>query len=173
MQGAPDMTRTSRVFVTSLSYNGQFGGTRGADGICATQVGVAGLGGRWVAWLSDSTGNAIDRVKNDVGPWNRLDGYRVFDNKAQMTATPKAPIDVDENHAVIHVDRVWTGTGVGGKLPPGGLAADCQDWNTSGSGVSPLPRGAAGSVDFNDKQWTDQTPMLTCDMLAHLYCIEQ
>ncbi len=174
MVSAADLSVVKRVFVTSLGYNGSLGGTRGADSVCATAVGVAGLRGNWIAWISDSSRNAIDRI-SDVGPWYRLDGYRVFDNKAQLMQTPQAPIDVDETGAINHAQNVWTGTSVGGTVSDGdgGSVLDCQDWNTSGSNQTPpLPIGRIGSTNFKDGQWTD-VGTDTCNQLDRIYCFEQ
>jgi hypothetical protein len=172
MIGAPDLSIVHRIFVTSLDYVGDFGDLHGADSNCMTQVGVAGIGGNWLAWMSDSSMNAIDRI-NDVGPWYRLDGYRVFDNKAQMTGLPQAPIDVDENGIVDHGEDVWTGTAVGGMAAPGGMAIDCMDWSTSGMNATGTPPVAVvGSTDFKDMQWTNKGTD-NCGALQRIYCVEQ
>jgi len=51
-----------RVFVTSSSWNGNLGGLSGAGAKCQQAADAAGLGGTWVAWLSDSTYDAKDRI---------------------------------------------------------------------------------------------------------------
>lgn len=173
MGSAADLRPVHRVFVTRMNYSGNFGGLRGGDSACSSAAGISGLGGAWVAWLSDSTHNAIDRVRNDVGPWVRLDGARVFDNKAQMMTLPQAPIDLDELHETLHVTDVWTGTAVGGTATPGGISADCQDWQDDGmNGAPPIPRAHAGNTDFKDMKWTDNGP-IACNSRANLFCIEQ
>lgn len=70
----------ARVFVTATSYAAKsLGGgasrVAGADGFCANAAAAAGLGGNWVAWLSTSTVNAIDRVTG-TGPWYLVDVQR-------------------------------------------------------------------------------------------------
>src|SRR5579862_7065150 len=150
MVAAADLSVVKRVFVTSLGSGGALNGVAGADSNCATAVGVAGLGGQWVAWMSDSTRDAIDRV-SDVGPWYRLDGHRVFDNKAGLMQTPQAPIDVDETGTTDHAENVWTGTNVGGRVSDGdgGSVLDCMDWSTSATNLTPpLPVGRIGSTNF-------------------------
>src|SRR5439155_14460607 len=81
MSAVADLTIPHRVFVSSANFTGDLGGLHGADGICSSAAGTAGLTGRFIAWMSDTTTNAIDRVMNDVGPWVRLDGALVFANK--------------------------------------------------------------------------------------------
>src|SRR5262245_51629174 len=76
---SPDLTPVQkRVFVTAGSWNGNLkaagAGSDGLDGankLCQGAATTAGLGGTWVAWLSDSTHDAKDRIA-DVGPWYRL-----------------------------------------------------------------------------------------------------
>ena len=180
LNATADMSLTHRVFVSSMNFTGNFGGLSGADSACVTAAGVAGLGGNWVAWMSDTTNNAIDRIKNDVGPWHRLDGFLVFANKAQMKMLPSAPIDVDENGLTTHAEGVWTGTLVGGTsasaAPPtdgGPFSANCEQWFTSGmNDPPPGPFGRSGSVDFKDQSWTDQG-QVSCQQLQRIYCIEQ
>jgi hypothetical protein len=180
MNAASEMGVGHRVFVSSLNFSGNFGGLSGADSQCVTLAGVAGIGGQWVAWMSDTTNDAIDRVKNDIGPWFRLDGTLVFANKEQMKMFPSAPIDVDENKLVTHAEGVWTGTLVGGlsatSAPPtdgGPFSANCEQWFTSGmNDTPPGPFGRSGSVDFKDKSWTDQL-QVSCAQLQRIYCIEQ
>ena len=48
--------------MTSSSWNGNLGGLSGADAKCQQAANATGLGGTWVAWLSDSTHNAKDRI---------------------------------------------------------------------------------------------------------------
>src|SRR5689334_7241626 len=110
MSAVADMSIAHHIFVTSANFTGNLGGLHGAVGVCASAAGTAGVHGTFIAWLSDTTTNAIDRVVNDVGPWVRLDGTLVFANKAQMRSLPSAPIDVDEFGQVTHAEGVWTGT---------------------------------------------------------------
>ena len=51
-----------QVFVTDSGALGNFGGLANADSACNVAAGNAALSGTWVAWLSDSQTNAIDRL---------------------------------------------------------------------------------------------------------------
>lgn len=117
---APGPTPNSsakRIFVTSLSYTADLAsegsaatGLLGADSLCNEHAKQASLGGNWVAWLSTSTEDAIDRIA-DVGPWYLVDRLtKVFPSKFQIPAGPLVHIDVDELGKHVSGEMVWTGT---------------------------------------------------------------
>ena len=54
-----------RVFITDGRYDGNFGSLSYADEICQQEAEAFQIGGKWVALLSTSTSNIIDRI--DVG----------------------------------------------------------------------------------------------------------
>ena len=60
----------SRVFVTDTGYEGNLGGLAGADAICQAQGNAVYPGTFWVAWLSTSTVDAVDRLTAS-GPFVR------------------------------------------------------------------------------------------------------
>jgi hypothetical protein len=163
-----------RVFVTSDTWTGNFGGLAGADADCATAAQAASLGGSWKAWLSDSTTNAIDRIQ-DVGPWYLVDGTTlVFHNKANLLTSPLAPITEDEN------GQPWQGTGLygtwsgstnqGASDPPMAGGEDyCVDW-TSGSASD---GATVGSPNEADQDWGGGGAPLPCNGTNSLYCFEQ
>ncbi len=65
--GNPNPGGVKRVFVTSTPYNGAFGSVQKGDALCVATAKAAGVGGTWVAWLSDQTKEAVDHV-SDVSP---------------------------------------------------------------------------------------------------------
>ena len=86
------------VFVTKERYQANLGGLAGADAICQAAAVAAELGGTdWTAWLSDSTGNAIDRIPD--GQYRLVDGItQVADDKADLTdGFLKAAINLNED----------------------------------------------------------------------------
>jgi hypothetical protein len=176
--GSPDLATPAgdlsaarkRVFVTSGTWLGDLkthgGGTDGLDGgnkLCQAAATTAGLGGTWVAWLSDSTHNAVDRV-TDVGPWYRMDGMMVFANKAGLTGHPMVAINRTENNTVAAglAAIPFTGTSDGGAKN----AATCTDW-TSDTGT-----GECGQATATNKNWTEFMA-LSCGVAYSLYCFEQ
>jgi hypothetical protein len=166
--GSPDLSRSARakrIFVTSQTYDGNFGGLSGADETCTIKA--SALGGSWRAWISDDSTSAFDRIA-DVGPWYLLDGTtRVFNDRAGLRGTPLAAIDIDDQRNK-HNQFVWTGTAVGGTALTG---YTCSNWTTGAE---------AGVAAFGDAStpgdWTNSgAPDLVsaCNVARALICLEQ
>ena len=86
------------AFVTSATVTGNIG-VAGADAMCAQAANNAGLAGTFVAWISTSGVNAIDRITGARG-WVRTDGASVMDTiDPAFDGAMFAPIDHDENGA--------------------------------------------------------------------------
>jgi hypothetical protein len=163
-----------RVFVTDTPVpGGTFLGPDGVDANCGTVALAAGLGGIWTAWLSTNdngiVADAIDRIVG-TGPWIRIDGEPAFENRAQLTIGPSAPIDCDQYGTQVDDTinpNVWTGTSVDGTST--GLGTDCYAWAISTSGhVAEVGAFAAAALG---PDWT-QTGLLACDKPARFYCFE-
>jgi hypothetical protein len=153
-----------RVFVASTQHDANFGGLAGADAFCTTAAAHLG-GGPWLAWLSSSTVNAIDRLA-DVGPWYLVDGTLVFANKAAIAQGPAAAIDLDEHGAQpADSDNVWTGTMGGGSAS----VYTCADWTSNSMNAA----GDTGLRVNTDTGWTDYGNLLCSNALPRLYCFEQ
>lgn len=156
-----------RAFVTSLdTFNGNFSGIDGADASCQSLASAATLSGTWIAWLSDSTVDARDRVL-DVE-------YRLVDDTT-VVATDLTdltnggianPINLTEAAlAVTGANTVWTGTDeLGLVLEPN----TCNGWTSNSSGDV----GLHGVDVFSSSSWTN-SDAIPCDSLAHLYCFER
>lgn len=164
------------AFVTSVRGPGDLGawadaggrtGVAAGDAICAARAQIAGLpnAARFVAWLSDGTTGAIDRIAGE-GPWTRPDGVRIAETRAELAAGMLlAPLDVTEAGAYVAGDApgagAWTGTAVGGK--PSG--ASCEGWTSASGGAI----GTASLVD--DVRWS-ATVDTSCSAAFALYCLE-
>lgn len=160
-------TTGKRVFMTSTTTNPAMGGLAGGDSFCQDSADNAGLGGTYKAWLSDSATNAIDRLAGN-GPWVRLDGIKVADNKADLIdGNIFAPINLDENSAY-HIDTiVWTGTLMDGtvSMATSTIANTCSDW-TAASGLAMF-----GYSGRSNNDWTDVN-LATCGSSHPVYCFE-
>lgn len=168
-----------RVFVTSTLYYGNLQTTIGGvgngisdgDAACNLAAQAANLGGTWVAWLSTSTVNAVDRVSGN-GPWSLVDGTKVFHNAAGLRLAALAPIDVDENgmkvDGVNGEPSVYTGTAFGGTVE-NKLGTDwtCGDWSATGPS-DPGEKGDSRSTTT----WTESSMGGGCGARLHLYCFE-
>ena len=155
------------IFTTSKDYTlDAIGGLAGADGICASLATAAGLAGRYIAWLSTTTVNAIDRIGSARG-WVRPDGLPVVD---MINAAPiYYPPALDETGARIVAPgqspgsfQVYTGTNSAGMLNQG----TCGDWTDPGS--SDL--ATFGFPTYTTSAWTDHS-RTTCVRTNRLYCI--
>ena len=163
---------SKKVFVTSTTHNGNLGGLSGADAICVSRATTAGIANaaNFKAWLSTSSPavNAIDHLTSN-GPWHRLDGVKVADNKAALIASGSTAlftaISQTETGAYISTQyyNVWTGTDDHGV----GLVNNCSNWTDDTSGS----QGQAGKATISDGNWTNWTSW-SCNNLYALYCFE-
>lgn len=158
---------SKRVFTTSAVYPGNFGGLTAADSKCAEAAQAAALGGSFIALLSDSATNAIDRVAGD-GPWALLDGEVAFPTRADIAAVPLVALRVDERGRTLGTGCSWTGSKIGAKLAP----ERCLDWT-----VMDLSNvGRTGDITMNDNRWIEgnvDCGIKICNLLHHFYCIEE
>jgi hypothetical protein len=151
-----------RVFVTSSTTAGNFGGVTQADAICKSLAERANVPGRFVAWLSTDDLNAAARITG-TGPWFRMDGRLVFPSKLAITADgPSAEIDRDERNNRQVAALVWTGTQASGVASP----ATCVNYTNARA------TGQTGRTNQTDREWTQSGPTF-CTQAQHLYCFEQ
>jgi hypothetical protein len=132
--GGPDapfpFPNANRVFVSRTVTNGNLGGLAGGDQICQQDAINAGLSGTYVAFLSISTFNAIDRLQGSRG-WVRADGAPVLDLYFDLPSARVLNVpDRDVTGAIARVN-VWTGSNSAG-LPSS--FGTCSDWaSTAGN----------------------------------------
>lgn len=185
-RGPVPVANAKRVFVTSARYRADFAsrgggdGLAGADAACTDLAHAAGLGGAWVAWLSTSHADAIDRVP-DVGPWYLADRLTlVFPSKAAIAAGPLAAIDQDERGTAVGAVLVWTSTDASGHYDVAtrtyqdqSIALDgCADWTSSSS-----TGWASGGWTSIRARWTGDKAAIDaadpCSASDALYCFEK
>jgi hypothetical protein len=158
------------VFATSTQHNGNLGGLTGADAICAARAADAGLPGFYMAWLSDSTTSAADRLIHNPGPYRMPDGTTIATSWADLTdGAILSPIDADENGTAILEDReAWTNTNADGTLSYSDPEEGCQDWTDGTDG----PSGSVGETDEADGEWTFSHSD-HCQHERRLLCVQQ
>jgi len=171
----------SRVFVSSTEFaSGDLGGLAGADMTCNNLAAAAGLGGNWVAWLSTSTENAVDRLTPGSGPFVRASatGTVIANDIIELTSgTLQTRIGFDELGADVGSGLVWTGTAPDGTVerssfctfgPPATLnPCACDAW-TAPTGAS----GNVGGASFVSDRWT-RAGLLNCsNPSSQVYCFE-
>ena len=157
----------NRVFVTSATTDGDLGGIAGADATCNGLASTAGLGGSWVAWLSTTTLDAVDRLTPGSGPFVRaVDGTKIADDIGDLTdGSLDVAIEDDENGTNVGFRAVWTATAADGLY---GGTGDCNGWTSNSSTF----RAMIGSAGRSTSLWT-AVRTEDCDLSsARLYCFE-
>ena len=159
-----DTSRANVVFVTTQEVDGAFGGIQAADEICRREAADAGLPGTFVAFLSDSTTNAYERIGGSRG-WVLPDGRPVLDSVADPSTIPTFnPINRTASGARITVTtsgNTWTGTDKDTTV-----GNTCLNWtSTPGSGT-------AGAIDDAHPTMIDFSSASACNAPHHLYCFE-
>lgn len=160
---------SKRIFVTRGTYTGALTAVMGiadglaaGDAICQQRAKAAGLPGMWVAWLSSSTRDAIDRVTAQ-GPWRLVGGEVAFENRSQLHGEPLVRLDRDERGELLSTSidgMAWTGTRAGGERH----AYTCNDWSAV-EGNGSYGRRAV-TFDWTESYWT------YCRSQLHLLCFE-
>jgi len=164
-------TAARRVFVSNEIYDGALGGYAGADATCQTLAGGAGLGGTWMAWISDSTSSPSERFSRPTVGYYLLDGSQLAASWTDLTTHGLAhAIDLSETGVSQDADtndgsKTWTGTLYTGVLS----ASSCTDFTSGAASVSGTVGHCTGDGDDN---WTSATTD-DCDVANHLYCFEQ
>ncbi len=153
------------VFLSSASMAGDtVGGPVGADGLCQRLAEKSGYSASFVAWISDSMSNAIDRL-DAGGPWFLTDPTRdamAFPTKAAIPQGPQTPITSTEDGSASTPTLVWTGTRDTGQVS----IATCMDWKSH----QPFDQGTVGSI-ADAGFWTNATTA-NCDFKLPIYCFQ-
>ncbi len=151
----------NRVFVTSIGTNGAIGGITGADAICAARATAGGLTGNFIAFLSDSTTNSVNRIASSRG-WIRVDGAPVADAPTAFSnGNLVFPLRLDEYGNDLGSAQVFTGNNAGSVT-----VNTCLDWTSNVA--TDYGFGALSQFASRLTSGWDQN----CDSQAHLLCVE-
>jgi hypothetical protein len=165
----------SIVFLTSAEGPGDLGawaeaggetGLAAGDAICRTQAAGAKLPApdSFVAWLSDGTAEARDRLTSD-GPFRRPDGFLVAESEADL-------LDGSNGGSIHQYESgAYHSGGGGGEIFTGTLedgtasGLDCSNWTIS----TPInvTKGVAGTT--RTARWTTGSST-SCSFSQQLYC---
>jgi|SRR5579859_5175544 len=165
-------TPARRVFVTDETYGGALGGHAGADATCQTLATGAGLGGTWMAWISDSTSSPSQRFSKPTVGYFLLDGTAVAASWTTLTTSgPIHAIDLSETGVSLaaassDASKTWTATVASGALG----TPSCGDFASSASSKSGTVGHCTGTGTVN---WTSAYTGEACSVPNHLYCFEQ
>jgi hypothetical protein len=163
-----------KVFVTHDAHDAILSGWPDAigtgiaagDAVCQARATSAGLTGTFKAWLSDDSTDAVDHVTAGAttdGPFYRLDGVKIADNKAELAIAPLfTAITYTETGLYYEYYAVWTGTnGIGTNS-----GKNCSNWTSNST------QGTWGNTSTAEG-WTSWD-YATCGggFNATLYCFE-
>jgi len=156
-----------KVFLSSVAVDGLMGlggGVAQADATCNGLASNAGMGGTWVAFLSDSSENFATRA-NDVGPWYRMDGQLAFDSLGSMlTGFFANPPSIDETGTDIPTGAIfWTGTSFNGLAS----STTCNDWSTNGMAIGTFGDANVENIGFYEMG------TIGCANKLRLLCVQQ
>ena len=155
------------VFVTSQTFDGNLGGTAGADAKCmaAAAGGAPALASKtFRAWVS-TAGSAPAATFSTDGSFVTVGGAVLGDSFNNLREGTLMSAITSETDAPIVVP-VWTGTTENGYNVAGD---DCSGWTDASNGVT----AQQASSDIIQWYWSSWNPSISCDQQAALYCFEQ
>ena len=158
------------AFVSSTQFAASFGGVAGADAECQKLATDADLPGTYVAWISDTTSDAIDRIPMTAGGWLRTDGRPFALSRAALLAGELLhPLRVTETGQDMPMtETVFTNTMETGVYGPIISNIDaCADWTSADSSLHSVGLGASTSTKI---AWT-RSVSTGCANMARLYCL--
>jgi len=155
------------IFVTSKKYHGNLGGLDGADEKCqeAAQSPDIELGGMWIAFLSTSRTDAIDRLP-DTSYFN-ANNILIGKNKTDLF---KGWIEDEIKFTEFgkkSYDYVWTGSGEDGRYHKPIESTTCSDWSSDDSSM----RGVIGSTRTTNSRWFKEGES-GCSTGRALFCVK-
>ena len=154
-----------RVFLSTVSYNGNLGGLAGADTKCQTLADAVPLGGTFKAWLSDGTTSAASRLTQFSSHYVMINGVRIANSWADLTDGNIANRITMAESGVTLAGAVWTNTSTSGGITG---TRHCTNWTIGTSAV----QGEQGTTAYADYSWTADT-YNNCNQSKRLYCFEQ
>ena len=160
----PDIVfQTNVAFVsTPTAVPGSFSTLAAADAFCQANADQSGLPGTYIAWLSTTGTNAIDRLAGSRG-WVRPDGVPFVDTPADLVAARIwSPLSVmaDGTDAIFGNVAVVTGATAAGGL----ASSNCTDW------TDPTGTTLTGQLSTTSSAWTFQVAQSLCGGPARIYC---
>lgn len=158
-----------RVFITSTTYDPNFGSAAAADALCQARAIAASRTGTFRAFVSSSTSSAASRITNAPGrPWYLYSTTpaRIANNLTDLLdGTIQQAINVTEFGVdVLNPKFAWTGSTTSGTAVPD---STCNDWTTTKASKK-ATRGAADKTNY---QWVNQVDA-SCNQQYRLYCFQ-
>jgi hypothetical protein len=162
------------VFITSLTYDSNLGGLKGADEKCQAEADDPASvipAGTYRAWLSDGTNSPNTRFTRSALPYLLPDGKKIAENYDDLIdGSILAAINLGPTGKPSGYQAYWTGTN------PDGTTATDDDYNgvCGGWAVAP-PAGKWGMTGHTAKKstlWTTEHGQ-PCRRTLKLACFQQ
>ncbi|MFA6005885.1 MAG: DUF1554 domain-containing protein [Patescibacteria group bacterium] len=151
-----------RVFVSSQSHDGNFGGLAGADTACQQLADASSYtsGGIYKAWLSTLTVDSKNHIRpNTSKPYSLVNGTQLAPSWSAINDTLSAAPNITEQNVTNNGYTVWTGY----FQMPG-----CNDWTSADSSLT----GQLG-IMTDGRYWTSNTTGYQyCNYQLPFYCFE-
>jgi hypothetical protein len=167
-----DPEQSLRIFVTSEQVQGDLAtdeatvdGLAAGDALCKRLADDASLGGEFLAWLSDGSADAFNRIPDSGKSWRLPRGDLVFRDRDAITSSAGPEVGITETEGGAPLAGqivVWTGTDAGGVASN----TTCQDWTSSDSGSS----GTVGFTDDANGSNFTSADTANCDQSRRLLC---
>jgi hypothetical protein len=159
------------VFVTSVRFNGNLGGLKGADDKCQAQADDPASivpSGTYLAWLSDGTDSPDTRFTKSSHPYLLPDGTRIAENYTDLTGRSiQHFINIGPTGKTVGRNYIWTGTNQDGTTAPS--IRICTGW------IDPIAnaRGMIGSTGHTLTTWSSQSQDRCNTSRNRLACFQQ
>jgi hypothetical protein len=168
---APSERNEKAVFVTSVSFNSNLGGLKGADDKCQAEAdGPASIvpSGTYLAWLSDGTDSPDTRFTKSTSPYLLPDGTKIAENYTDLTdGSIQHVINIDPTGKSAGRKQFWSATDSDGTSAQSFLT--CTGW------LDPIPlaRGMVGSTGYTSTLWSSRTQHRCGSISERLVCFQQ
>lgn len=177
---------TKKVFISSLTFFADIGGTAGADSMCQNMAAAAGLVGVYRAWLSTAADPVVNRFTHSSVPYALVNGTVIANSWTDLVdGSPLVHgIDLDEQgrplpstgitlcHGTPTCAQTFTGTAPSGAYQ--GTDNQCLNWTSRVfQNGSLLNTFIGGDSKMNGSEWTVTASGFRCDYQARIYCFQQ
>jgi hypothetical protein len=161
------------VFITSTSFNSNFGGLAGADGKCQAQADSPASivpSGTYMAWLSDGTDSPDTRFTKSSHPYVLPDETKIAEDYTDLTdGSILHVINIDPTGQILGWQQFWSSTNSDGTTAQNFLTCEGWTWTVNSETVSHAMIGHTGKKSTLWSQYAREK----CRQTHRLACFQQ